>query len=105
MSSKIESLKNQIAKLQTKLAEAIAAGESTITADKLPAGAAVTFNFGKGEDKKVLAGSVLGVVVPAEGQKGGTLVRILTGEGVNTRVVSVFLSAIVTYPKAEEVAA
>lgn len=102
--SKIESLKNQIAKLQAKLAEAIAADAKKISADKLTPNTKITFNFGKGEAAGVLTGTVLGVVVPAEGAKGGTLVRILTGEGVNTRVVSVFVSAIVKI-EADEAAA
>lgn len=102
MSRKSADIQKKIDALQVKLAEALAAEKNAITVDKLTAGKKITFKFGKGEAQATLAGSILGVVVPEAGAKGGTLVRILTGEGVNTRVVSVFVSAIVTVEGAEE---
>lgn len=104
MSLKSADIQKKIDALQVKLAEALAAEKNAITVDKLTAGTSVKFKFGKGEAAATLAGSVLGVVVPEAGAKGGTLVRLLTGTGVNTRVVSVFVSAI-TEVVTEEAAA
>lgn len=100
MSKKIDDLKAKIAALQTKLAEAVLAEKNTITADKIAHGDIIGFKLGKGDAAVPATGKVLGVVVP-EG-KGGSMVRILTGEGIDTRVVSVFLSAVTSVPEKAE---
>lgn len=104
MTLKSVAIQAKIDALTIKLGEAKAIEANTITTDKLAAGTKVDFKFGKGEGARVLKGTVLGLVVPAEGAKGGTLVRILTGEGVDTRVVSVFVSAITAVESTEAAA-
>lgn len=90
--STVAKIEAQIAKLTVKLAEAKLAEANTISLDKLADGTQITFKFGKGDDAKVLSGRVLGSVKP-EG-KGAVTLRVLTGEGVNTRVVGIFVSQV-----------
>jgi len=58
------------------------------------AGDTVVFLFGRGENQVELSGKVLGIRVPQAGEKGGTVVKILTGEGYDQDIKGVFPSKI-----------
>jgi hypothetical protein len=90
--AKIAANEAKIAKLQAENLELAAAAENEIDMSKVVAGARVQFNYGR--PAKALVGVIKGVKVPAEGQKGGTIVRIEVGEGADADIVSVFPSAI-----------
>lgn len=96
--AKIAALKAKIEKMQTQVTELEAAAENEVDTSKLAPGVKVQFNYGR--PAKSLIGVIKGVKVPAEGQKGGTIVRIETGEGADADIVSVFPSAIVGFVEA-----
>jgi hypothetical protein len=58
------------------------------------AGDTVAFLFGRGDNQVELSGKVLGIRVPQAGEKGGTVVKILTGEGYDQDIKGVFPSKI-----------
>jgi hypothetical protein len=90
MSKKSDAIRAQIAALEVKLAEAINAEANEISVEKLTAGTQVTFDYGRGETRTVKQGTVLGVKLPVEGQKGAALVRIQIGEGFDAEIVTVY---------------
>ena len=57
-------------------------------------GEVYSFRFGRGENVAVLTGKCLGVRTPPEGEKGGRIAKFLVGEGYDSDIKGVFLSAI-----------
>lgn len=66
--------------------------------DTVAEGVAVTYNYGRKPNLEVRSGTVLATADVATGPHGGTArkVTVLSGEGINTKVDTVFLNAILT---------
>lgn len=90
--SKLAALRARVAALQVKIAELEAKGEAGDFIAKQ--GDVVVYLFGRGENVQEYTGTVLGVRQPAEGEKGGTIVKIITGEGYDAEVRGVFMSKV-----------
>lgn len=108
------SIREQIAKidakvyeLQQKKVELTAKLSTEVNPDEIVATAVVEFTQGRGDDKKTLTGTVLGVKA-AEG-KVGAMARVSSGEGFDTVIYPVFIAnvtKVVSSPaRAEEAAA
>jgi hypothetical protein len=59
------------------------------------------FYFGRGDNRAVLRGKVLGIREPGEGEKGGRIAKVMVGEGYDADIKGVFLSAFIDPAKAE----
>lgn len=81
--AKRDALNVTIASLEAKV------GDEVDTA-QVQAGRTVTFNYGKGETKKVLTGIVLGRKDAEAGSKGGDLVKVAVGEGFDALIVTIY---------------
>lgn len=96
--TKRDALNVVIAGLEAKL------GQEVDTA-AVQAGASITFNYGKGETRKVLSGVVLGRKDAEPGAKGGDLVRVAVGQGYEAMIVTINPGAVtgisVVEPSAE----
>lgn len=87
-----------IADLLAKVEALRNAPESSVKEEKedfVPVtGEVYSFRFGRGENVAVLSGKCLGVRTPPEGEKGGRIAKFLVGEGYDSDIKGVFLSAI-----------
>jgi len=90
--TKIAALNARIATLQAKVAELIEKGDAGDFVAKV--GDEVVYLFGRGENVQEYTGKVLGIRAPAEGEKGGTIAKIISGEGYDAEVRGVFVSKI-----------
>ena len=90
--TKIAALTAKIAALQVNLTELIAKGDAGDFTAKV--GDEVVYLFSRGENVQEYTGKVLGIRTPAEGEKGGTIAKIITGEGYDAEVRGVFVSKI-----------
>jgi hypothetical protein len=110
-----KSIRQQIADAVTKrdALNVIIAGleakvDSEVNTDEVQAGRTITFNYGKGETKKVLTGVVLGRKNAEPGTKGGDLVKVAVGEGFDALIVTIYpaqVTAIEAVAQAEAPAA
>lgn len=91
-SQKIAQIDAKVYELQQKKAELVAQLATEVNPAHVVAGAVVEFNQGRGEDKKTLTGTVLGVKA-AEG-KTGAMAKIASGEGFDATVYPVFIAAV-----------
>ena len=89
---KIAALEAKIATLQAKIVELREKGDVSEFTAKV--GDKVVYLFGRGENVQEYEGYVLGIRTPAEGEKGGTIAKVITGEGYDAEVRGVFLSKI-----------
>lgn len=90
--TKIAALNARIATLQAKVAELELKGDAGDFVAKV--GDEVVYLFGRGENVQEYTGKVLGIRAPAEGEKGGTIAKIISGEGYDAEVRGVFVSKI-----------
>lgn len=90
--TKIAALNARIATLQAKVAELIEKGDAGDFVAQV--GDEVVYLFGRGENVQEYTGKVLGIRAPAEGEKGGTIAKIISGEGYDAEVRGVFVSKI-----------
>ncbi len=89
----------KLADFDSKITAAEAEIDAFIAANKgaadiaagLPGGAVVKFEYGRGDTKKVLTGTVLGTK-PQD--KGGVLYRLKHGEGFDEQIVTVLAGAV-----------
>ena len=58
------------------------------------AGDTIAFLFGRGDKQVEREGKITGIRVPAEGEKGGTVVKVLVGEGYDAEICGVFPSKV-----------
>ncbi len=93
MSKKIEAVATKIAGLEAKLAELKASHAALVEADaqaqaaaNIEAGQVVRFSAGRGETRAELEGKVLTVVAKEDGSK---LLKVLAGEGIETKLYDV----------------
>jgi len=98
---KFAALTAKIAALQAELAALVLAGDAGCFDPKV--GDVVVYRFGRGENTQNYVGKVLGIRAPAEGEKGGTIAKVLTGEGYDAEVRGVFLSKIARLATEDEV--
>lgn len=98
ITTRIEFLTARIEKDQAELAD-LQAKSAALTADLTP-GAVVQFHYGR-KEKLVLSGTVLGVAKP-EG-KGPTIVKVLTGEGANSSILSIYPTDVIVQAAEDEV--
>ena len=63
----------------------------------------LAFNYGR-KDKKVLTGTVLGITLPTEGKPGAPIIKALTGYGLETQLVSLYVTDIIVPQAAEPLA-
>lgn len=101
-----KSIATQIAAIEARITK-LTAHRDALTAKQnantvLPAvGDTITFNYGR-KDKKVLTGTVLGITLPTEGKPGAPIIKALAGSGLETQVVSLYVTDIIV-PQAAEV--
>ena len=100
--------KEMIAVLEAKLAKLRAEPEAKepkakkVKEEYVPAvGDKVDFYFGRGDNRAVQSGVVLGIREPGEGEKGGRIVKVMVGEGYDADIKGVFLSALIVPPAVE----
>ncbi len=101
---KLAAVKAKIAELTKSLPELEAAAANTVNEDNVQAGVNVQFIYGKGESKRTLVGMVLGRKDPAEGEKGGALVKVAIGTGFDAQIVTIYpanVTAILTPEQAD----
>ena len=67
-------------------------------------GEVYSFYFGRGDNRVLKTGRVLGIRTPGEGEKGGRIAKVMVGEGYEADIVGVFLSAFVDPAKTLETA-
>lgn len=58
------------------------------------AGDTIAFLFGRGDKQVEREGKITGIRVPAAGDKGGTVVKVLVGEGYDAEICGVFPSKV-----------
>lgn len=95
--AKIAALQVVIAGLQGKLGE-------EVDEDAVQANTEITFEYGKGEGKRVLQGFVLGRKDPEPGTKNATQVKVAVGTGFEAQTLVIYLAAVksIVQPVAEE---
>jgi hypothetical protein len=86
INTQIAEIDAKIVKLQARRAEL--ADKSEAAAFEPEAGAVLSFSYGR-KDPVTLTGTVLGIKRPEEGKPGGTFVVFQTGEGADTKVLTV----------------
>jgi hypothetical protein len=97
--AKHQAILARIAKLQIEADKLKPLADAELDTTAVNAGDTIEFTYGRGDAATKRTGTVLGVSKP-EG-KGPTIVKVLSGEGVSTEVLSVFPSAITAVtPKA-----
>lgn len=100
--AKFAALTAKITALQAELDALVLAGD---VGDFDPKdGDVVVYRFGRGENTQNYVGKVLGIRAPAAGEKGGTIAKVITGEGYDAEVRGVFLSKIIRLATEEEAA-
>lgn len=91
---RIEGYERKIAELQAKLEELRNAPEPTVRAKRaevvVNVGETRDFEYGRGDNKKVLTGQVLAVYE----KNGSKKVKFLAGEGADAQVLEVFAHAV-----------
>lgn len=91
----IATIDEQVKKLGEKRAELVAKQDSEVDPAHIIAGSTVTFDYGKGETKRVLTGVVTGVK-PADPAvpKSATLIRVAVGEGFDAQIVTIYPASV-----------
>ncbi len=89
--TKIADIDAKIAKLQAARAELEQAALYEVDTSDLKAGDSVDFEFGRGEKRRNMTG-VVSAIKREEGKAG--LVRIVSGEGFDAEIVTVFEASI-----------
>ena len=100
--AKVKSLEARIATLQTELEAAKIAAANEVDPAKVVEGVSVDFDYGKKPNVKTLTGLVLGVKVPAEGEKGGTQARVAVGEGFEAQTLTIYVAQVTKIHAAEQ---
>lgn len=98
----ITDIDTAIAKLQVKRVELEGKLASEVDTAAVQPGRTVTFEYGKGENKRTLTGLVLGRKDAEPGTKGGDLVKVAVGEGFDAQIVTIYpsnVSAIAPLPE------
>jgi hypothetical protein len=78
-----------VAKLNEKITELRTKAESEVDPATIVGGAEVQFTHGKGDNKKTLTGTVLGVRHAVEGEKGGDFAKVAVGQGFDAQVLTI----------------
>jgi hypothetical protein len=91
--NKLAALDTRIAKLQAERVLLAAKVENEVDPASLQ-GKAIQYTLGRGDSLRTASGTVLGVSFPAEGKKGAPIVRVLAGQGADSRIDNIFVSAI-----------
>lgn len=105
-----KSIATQVAAIEARIAKLTASREALLAKQNantvLPEiGATITFNYGRrAETKKVLTGTVLGITLPQEGKPGAPIIKALAGSGLETQVVSLYVTDIIVPQAAEPLA-
>lgn len=100
----IADLNEQIEKLTVKRTALEAQAASEVNTDDVQAGRTITFNYGKGDGKKVLTGLVLGRKNAEPGTKGGDLVKVAVGEGFDAIIATIYPSQVTAIAPVEAAA-
>jgi hypothetical protein len=103
--TKIALIDTQIAALQVKRAALVLESANEIDTDTADVGVTISFNYGKGENRTVRSGVVLGRKA-AEG-KSPALIKVAIGQGFDAEIVTIFPAQItaIVLEAAEEAAA
>jgi hypothetical protein len=109
-----KSIRQQIADIDTKIASLQVertkleeAAKNEVNPEALTAGVVIEFNYGKGTEKRVLQGPIVGVKLadPAV-PKSSTMLRVAVGEGFDAQLITVYPAQVTkVIPAAEEAAA
>ena len=91
----LASINARIVNLTAKRDELIPLAAAEVDVAVVNIGDVITFRYGRGETKAVMTGTVLGLKVPAAGVKGGTIIKVFVGEGVDAEIVGIFPSQII----------
>lgn len=100
--AKIAALEAQIAEKQKKIEELRIVAANEVDTSKVTKGSVITFEFGRGDNKKVLEGTVQGVR-REEGKAAIAKVLVEEANG-NVELVGIFLSAIKSVQSSDPVA-
>jgi hypothetical protein len=94
ISKQIEAIDTKIAALTTKRAELVAKQGLEVDVETLVPGVTqITFVTGKADAKRALTGIFLG---SKRAEKGGTVVKAQVGTGIDTEIIGLFPSQIVS---------
>ncbi len=96
---RVEEARSAVAKAQATLAALESELNNRTRFENLAAGQVVSFEFGRAEKRRVLSGTILSV---HEDPKGGKLLVVQTGEGLDIQINKVPASSIIFDAPADE---
>lgn len=89
LKQQITEIDDKIAELQVKKVGLEAKLADIVDPDMVVAGANIEFEYGKGDGRRTLLGTVLGRKNAEAGAKGGDLVKVAVGEGFDAQIVTI----------------